>query len=253
MSVEEVARDLLGVLARMDSDRAAIIALRTRATAARSLLAGLTTGSAHPLTSEVLTGWDATIDGFTKAAEQLERAYAALREYLTVIGVAAGPGLAPAPAGAAGEVPGPVREAADRLRWPAPGTNHTYGIALDQAGSPIWTDANGDPNIQSGRIGPGAGAPGLRRDAETRWHQIKSAVEHVEGHIAAVMRRPGGPRHVSLLLTQPPCPQEPYGCKHILPALLPAGAMVDVYVADRAGGSPKFYGSYTGTGEGVNT
>jgi len=223
MSIEEVARELLNILARIDSDRAAIITLRTQAQAARSRVASLTTGTAHPQAGELLAGWDATINGLTLAVQKLDQAHAALREYMTIIGVATGHASPPAPAGAPSEIPGPVQEAASRLRWPAPGTHHTYGIALDQAGHPIWTDANGDPNIQSGRVGPGAGAPGLRRDAPVRWHQTKSAIEHVEGHVAAVMRRPDAPRRVSLLLTRPPCPERPYGCRHMLLALLPRG------------------------------
>jgi hypothetical protein len=131
-----------------------------------------------------------------------------------------------------------------------PGTNHTYGIALGADGQPIWRDARNDPNIQSGRIGPGDGAPGLRRSDRERWHQIKPAVEHVEGHVAALMRRGDGPREAWLIVTRAPCEQVPYGCDRILPDILPFGRTIHIYVA-QPDGPPRYWNSYTGNGRGV--
>jgi hypothetical protein len=78
---------------------------------------------------------------------------------------------------------------------------------------------------------------------------MKSAVEHVEGHAAAVMRRPDGPDDAVLVVTRPPCPG-PLGCHTVLPAILPAGNRMTVYVVG-GDGVTRHWATYTGTGEGT--
>jgi len=107
--------------------------------------------------------------------------------------------------------------------------------------APIW----------SGERGPGTGGPGLRHDdSVNQWHRLKSALEHVEGHAAALMRRPNGPRDAVLVLSAPPCPG-PYGCDAILAALLPADSRLSVYVMG-GDGQTRFWRGYIGTGEGTS-
>jgi hypothetical protein len=90
----------------------------------------------------------------------------------------------------------------------------------------------------------------LRRDDKNnQWHRLKSAVEHVEGHASAVMRRSNGPKDAVLVVSQPPCPG-PYGCDNVLPALLPPGSRLAVYVVS-ADGTARYWKTYTGTGEGT--
>ncbi|MEN3612418.1 DddA-like double-stranded DNA deaminase toxin [Plantactinospora sp. ZYX-F-223] len=144
------------------------------------------------------------------------------------------------PAGAA--APRWVASMAEALLPLLPSGSKTAGILATADGKtrskPIW----------SGVQGPGANAPGLRRDDKTnQWHRLKSAVEHVEGHVAAIMRRGTGPKDAVLVVSQPPCPG-PYGCATILPALLPAGSRLAVYVVG-TDGRTRYWKTYTGTGE----
>lgn len=74
------------------------------------------------------------------------------------------------------------------------------------------------------------------------------ALTHVEGHVAALMRKLGGPRKVSLVVTRDPC-EGPYGCDERLPDILPIGSMLAVYV--REGGSLRYFKTYEGNGEAV--
>jgi hypothetical protein len=262
MSLDEVGGELRAVLDSIRQQRITTAALIQRVTATRDRLQVLTRGSRQPLVAKMLGTWNATVQQLTEADRMLGGAATVLVHYARAIGVnvAAASAVPPAsasetePTGAEGEhhpVPAYVQDAAAKLTWPSPGTNHTYGIALGADGQPIWRDTAGNPNIQSGRIGPGQGAPGLRREADTLWHQLKSATEHVEGHVAALMRRQDGPRAVSLALTQPPCSRRPYGCEYVVRSLLPRGSRLTVYVADRHG-TPRYHGTFIGTGEGVD-
>jgi hypothetical protein len=139
-----------------------------------------------------------------------------------------------------------------KLRHPQPGTEHTFGIAMRPDGEPIWRDSGGDPNLMSGTQGPGKGGPGLRTDHPfISWHLMQTARQHVEGHTAALMRRPGGPAHVTLLVTQEPCEDWPNGCDRVLDAIIPLGSRLDVYVVDSPGAQPRYWDTYHGNGEGV--
>ncbi|GAA3759537.1 hypothetical protein GCM10022225_51230 [Plantactinospora mayteni] len=111
-----------------------------------------------------------------------------------------------------------------------------------QAGTrskPIW----------SGEDGPGQGAPGLRRDSPLRWHQMASATQHVEGHVAAVLRRPNAPKHAVLVVSAPPC-GGPKGCHRRLAEMLPEGTTLGVYVAGDDG-TTTWWADYHGNGRGV--
>lgn len=75
------------------------------------------------------------------------------------------------------------------------------------------------------------------------------ALDHVEGHAAAWMRKARA-RRASLVLNNPPCEGE-YGCRSQLPAILPKDAVLEVYVKNKDG-STTLFDRYTGTGEGLN-
>jgi hypothetical protein len=122
----------------------------------------------------------------------------------------------------------------------------TTGIAFDEAGNRLTAGP-----IESGRKGPAAGAPRLRRDDPAiPWRNLKSATQHVEGHVAALMRAPNGPRRVTLVTNNPPCPGK-RGCRALLPGMLPADAELSVYVSDAAG--LRLYRTYRGHGRGVDS
>ncbi|MFD1320129.1 DddA-like double-stranded DNA deaminase toxin [Micromonospora sonneratiae] len=145
---------------------------------------------------------------------------------------------------AASAVPDWVHRVGDDIRRLLPRNNKTVGVLATADGltrsKPIW----------SGAHGPAAGALGLRRDDKSnQWHRLKSAVEHVEGHAAAIIRRPNGPKDAVLVVSAPPCPG-PYGCSTILSALLPANSRLSVYVMG-ADGRARFWRTYVGTGEGT--
>lgn len=142
-------------------------------------------------------------------------------------------------------VPEFVARVAERLREILPRGAKTVGVLATVDGTtrsrPIW----------SGEDGPAAGAPGLRRDSPRRWHQNAAATQHVEGHAAAIMRRPDGPRHAVLVVSKRPCPGE-LGCHRLLPELLPAGATLTVYMAGKDD-TLRMWKTYLGTGKGVPT
>jgi hypothetical protein len=102
------------------------------------------------------------------------------------------------------------------------------------------TDGKKISSVLSGKTGPGQGGPLLRG----RWRYEVAAVDHAEGHAAAVMRT-RGIMNATLYLNNPPC-DYPRGCDKLLPALLPEGARLTVYA--RGMDEPKVY---VGTGRGV--
>jgi hypothetical protein len=84
---------------------------------------------------------------------------------------------------------------------------------------------NGPPEeITSGRGGPGAGGPGLIGD----YRRMNSALDHVEGHVAAILRRAGASKDVTLYINNRPCPDK-MGCYAILGDLLPVGTKLTLY------------------------
>jgi hypothetical protein len=87
-----------------------------------------------------------------------------------------------------------------------------------------------------------------RATLRPRWRHLDVALTHVEGHVAAIMREPDGPKQVVLVVSREPCPGE-LGCRKLLPGMLPADAHLSVYVADRDG--VRYFDTYLGTGAGA--
>ncbi|MFF1820411.1 DddA-like double-stranded DNA deaminase toxin [Kribbella sp. NPDC058245] len=106
--------------------------------------------------------------------------------------------------------------------------------------SGFLTNIDGSKPIRlvSGTKGPGAGGPGLVGN----YKQMRVAREHVEGHAAALMRRPGAAKEMTLYLNNKPCAGA-MGCFATLPAQLPAGSKLSVYWP---GGSKIFVGNGRG-------
>ncbi|MDG4834114.1 SCP1.201-like deaminase [Solwaraspora sp. WMMD1047] len=170
----------------------------------------------------------------------------AVEAYMTSIGVplkAQSP--PPKPGGVAGTptFPAGVAAAAAILRSLLPRGSKVAGMLLSPDGrtrsKPIW----------SGGDGPGAGAPGLRRDSALRWHQMAAATQHVEGHAAAILRRPAAPAEAILVVSAPPC-GGPKGCHRRLAEMLPVGTTLRVYVAGD-GDTPTWWADYHGNGRGT--
>jgi hypothetical protein len=94
-------------------------------------------------------------------------------------------------------------------------TDPTHGILI----------GNGPPeDITSGQSGQGAGGPGLIGD----YRRMISALDHVEGHAAAILRRAGASKDVTLYVNNRPCPRK-MGCYAILEDLLPVGTKLTLY------------------------
>lgn len=142
------------------------------------------------------------------------------------------------------KVPDFVTAAAHRLRDRVPHSK-TVGLLLDGEGNPLSNE------IWSGEDGPGRGAPRLRRDGPKPWAGMTPAKEHVEGHAAAILRQDDAPSGAVLVLTKKPCPGR-YGCRQLLPDLLPRGTTLRVYVVAEDG-TVELFGKrpYRGNGLGV--
>ncbi|MFF0338358.1 DddA-like double-stranded DNA deaminase toxin [Kribbella sp. NPDC004875] len=100
-------------------------------------------------------------------------------------------------------------------------------------------DGGGLIHVRSGTRGPGGTAPGLGG----RTASLDSAREHAEGHAAALMRRAGMAREMTLYVNKRPCGGR-YGCDNTLPWQLPRGAKLAVYW-------PGGYKVYIGDGRGL--
>jgi len=94
---------------------------------------------------------------------------------------------------------------------------------------------------------------GRRRDArdglKPEYARRFVVKDHAEGHVAADMRRSGGPTHVTVVINNEPCGTE-VGCDATIPHIIPKDATMTVYVTD--GESTTHYATYTGTGEGID-
>lgn len=153
-----------------------------------------------------------------------------LFEFAAWLAMPAGPAkIASKPATAIAEsgLPTPqfAVDAAERLRAQLPRGNKVVGLLFDENGESIGDE------IWSGVMGPARGAPGVRRDGPQPWHRYLSVTTHVEGHAAALLRRPGAPRQVTLVVSKDPCGND-YGCAAVIPDVLPRGARVSVFVAN---------------------
>ncbi|WP_370343365.1 DddA-like double-stranded DNA deaminase toxin [Kribbella sp. VKM Ac-2566] len=100
-------------------------------------------------------------------------------------------------------------------------------------------DGGGLIHVRSGTRGPGGAAPGLGG----RTASLDAAREHAEGHAAALLRRAGMPREMTLYVNKRPCGGR-YGCDNTLPWQLPPGAKLTVYW-------PGGYKVYIGDGRGL--
>lgn len=127
---------------------------------------------------------------------------------------------------------------------PDPGTK-TVGRLVDRSGNLL------SGVLWSGKEGPGRDAPGIRTDGPKPWARMKTVRQHVEGHAAAVLRRPGAPDEAVLVLTREPCDGQ-YGCDRIMPETLRPDTRLWVYVVGENGAPYLWRGRpYIGNGLGV--
>lgn len=141
-------------------------------------------------------------------------------------------------------MPKVIRDLAVRLRLP-PGAK-VVGIAAGEDGKPLYPDPL--VNGTGGQVVDNAAT--LRRN-ELPWSQPSNiGLSHVEGHVAALMRRPGAPARVNLVVSREPC-EGRFGCNELLSDMLPAGSTLVVYVRD--GGDVRYFNTYHGNGRAVNS
>ena len=154
----------------------------------------------------------------------------------------------------------------DDIAWAAGELpDKTMGIAVAEGSE---TPLGGGP-LASGKLGPNQKKPGLKRYPEFRW----GTQNHVEAHVAALMRQDRSLRNVVLTLNNEPCgPAQPrrnrrtgevlrgqdgnisykqYTCHEQVEAALPRGARLTIFVADGPDGQVRRWGTYVGTGEGI--
>lgn len=85
---------------------------------------------------------------------------------------------------------------------------------------------------------------GLKPEFANRW-----VMDHAEAKLAASVRESVKDRHVTMVINKEPC-QGPKGCDQTLPAIIPAGSSITIYLRDERGVA--FYRHYQGTGEGID-
>ncbi|MGH3715068.1 MAG: DddA-like double-stranded DNA deaminase toxin [Micromonosporaceae bacterium] len=152
-----------------------------------------------------------------------------------------GGGGSSAPPAATSSVPSFVRRLAAELRVPA--GRKVAGVLADASGNTVGpTLANGS------RYQHADNQATLQPDG--KWRRLTVARAHVEGHAAGIMRERREHRDMHLVITQRPCEGD-LGCDAMLPALLPAGSRLTVWVRETEGAEPKKWRTYPGTGEGV--
>lgn len=156
----------------------------------------------------------------------------------------------------------PFRAPDDRPKPPGERNDPTHGIATDDDAD----NAEITGLLRSGRRAPVPTRTGLRVD-----YPWGNSLDHVEAQVAALMRRDGR-RNVTVVINNVTCnPDQPdrdsrtgevrrnvdgsvrykrYTCDEQLPAMLPNGAHLTVYVRDHVSGLRKWK-TYVGTGEGV--
>ncbi|MFY1674012.1 DddA-like double-stranded DNA deaminase toxin [Plantactinospora sp. WMMB334] len=255
-SVADVVAVLAAGLEQVRQCRAAVADAAPPLARAHTRLAETGVGSADARLDAAWNLLTQADDRLHDAATALATATAAVTDYVATIGAhlphtgtaeptAEQPWPRLATSATNQPVPAFVARAAAELRTLLPKGAKTVGLLTTPDGG-----TQGEP-IWSGADGPAAEAARLRRDSPRRWHQNVAATQHVEGHAAAIMRRPDGPRHAVLVVSKRPCPG-PLGCDRLLTGLLPAGATLTVYVTGKNSG-PQLWKTYTGTGEGVTT
>jgi len=116
-------------------------------------------------------------------------------------------------------VPVHVRDVAAKIPGGDP-AGDTVGYAFDSDGDKI-----DDERFVSGRV------ESARQRLAGRYALVRTFTDHVEGHVAARLRMPGGPAHVILVQNQEPC-KYAAGCDRLLRDVLPVGTSITVYVKD---------------------
>jgi hypothetical protein len=258
MGLGEVGDELRSIVELINHERANLVAKTSPAAAARDRLHLLARGSRHPLVLKLIAAWDATLARLGEADQALASAGRAVVEYAELIGVNVGDSgrqSASAPGSAGGRLPEPDDPSVESSGPGGPGvmpaaierlsdllepwrpSEDTVGYAYDAERRRL-----DDDRFVSGR--QRAGNAGLKPP----WRHLAIATDHVEGHVAARMREPGGPREVTLVINNEPC-DDPLGCDKFLPMLMPRGSRLDVWVVGEDG--PRLFKTYRGTGEGV--
>lgn len=150
------------------------------------------------------------------------------------------------PVGRDAPIPAYVAAIARALRVPS--GSKVGGVLVNRAG--VALHAPDKPLVNGKRGGVVDNAASLRGDDPVvPWRHLDSALTHVEGHAAALLRQPDAPTEAVLVLTRQPCADRPFGCHRILPSLLPEGTVLHVYVTH--GHTVDYFDSYRGTGRGV--
>jgi hypothetical protein len=129
-----------------------------------------------------------------------------------------GGGASTGPDGDTPDDPAPfIEEIFKRLPERIAGQGPTRGILTPP-------DGRGLVHLISGKGGPGAGAPGLTGPTA----DLLVARDHVEGHVAALLRRPGAVKEATLYINNRPCPGR-LGCDRTLEDQLPKGTKLTIY------------------------
>lgn len=175
------------------------------------------------------------------ASQRIADAQRLVRQYATEIGIDLNSRPVPSdPMWAGKRIPAEVIRLAARLKPWQPGEDTVaYAFNTDHPGF-------GQKRFVSGRNS--AGTEGLRPVRGGKGYPV-TVTDHVEGHVASEMRRPEGPKAVTLVINNEPCKARPFGCHWLLPDILPAGARLTVYVVGPDG--PRYHNTYVGTGRGV--
>lgn len=153
----------------------------------------------------------------------------------------------PGTVGRGDPIPEWVHDAALRLPYRRNGKGPTHGSLADPGGAPL-----AGPSPPAGGLLRSGAMPGARDGLRTDWHPLAQVTtEHVEAHAAALLRRPGAPRHAVLIINNPTCTSrgQYVGCDELLPGMLPNSTRLTVYLSD--GRTATLAATYTGTGEGI--
>ncbi|MGW0434023.1 DddA-like double-stranded DNA deaminase toxin [Micromonospora sp. NPDC003197] len=92
-------------------------------------------------------------------------------------------------------------------------------------------------------------APNAAADLKPAYKLIATTTDHLEAKLAARMRHEQV-THAVVLVNNPPCDYDPYGCDRILCRLLPVGAQLTVYVRDDDG-QVRLWRTYIGNGKAI--
>jgi hypothetical protein len=264
VTLAEIAAGLSSVLNEIARQRVLAASAAQALTRARDGIAASTKDSRHPLAARAVAGLSTAIDKLRQADQDAAASVAAIAGYARIAGInlstasgqdVAAPTAVDGPAGGLDDLlssPGQIRQwicdAGTSLPRRPGGKGPTHGALYDPRGQQL---AN-PPLTQSGGTLRSGGASGVRAGLRVEWHSLAQATrEHVESHAAAILRKPAAPQEAVLVINKPTCVSrgEYVGCDEILPAMLPVGKRLAVYVTD--GTRTTLSRVYTGTGEGI--